>query len=118
MRRLLPAILFSWTTIAAAANSATNFGGVGIDGVPWADGRIVVKQLVAGGPAHQAGVKLGDVITHIDGKPTEGSDFRDMVEHRLRGRAGTPVTLKIRRPGEARIRTFHLVRRQLVIPPK
>ncbi len=100
---------------ATAATSAKNFGGVGIDGVPWADGQIVVRQLVAGGPAHQAGLKIGDIITHIDGKPTKGNDFKQLVDYRLRGRAGTPVTLKIHRPGETKARTFTLIRRQLVI---
>lgn len=97
------------------ANSATNFGGVGIDGVPWADGRIVVKQLVLGGPAQQAGVRVGDIITHIDGKPTKGSNFREMVEHRLRGQAGTKVLLTIHRPGETKPRWYTLTRKQLVI---
>jgi len=101
-----------------ATAAANNFGGVGIDGVPWADGRIVVKQLVAGGPAHLAGIKVGDIITHIDGKATEGSNFKEMIEYRLRGQAGTPVTIKIHRPGEVKPYTFHLVRRQLVIPVK
>ncbi|WP_243373025.1 PDZ domain-containing protein [Geotalea sp. SG265] len=100
---------------ALAANSATNFGGTGIDGVPWASGQIVVRQMVRGGPAHLAGMKVGDIITHIDGKPTEGGDFRDMVEHRLRGVAGTQVTLKVRRPGIAKAFTFHLTRRQLLM---
>lgn len=104
-------------TSAIAGNSARNFGGVGIDGAPWADGRIVVKQLVAGGPAHLAGIKAGDVITHIDGKPTEGSNFKEMVE-RLRGRAGTPIEIVIRRPGSTKLLKFILTRRQLVIPPK
>lgn len=99
---------------AGAANSATNFGGVGIDGVPRADGQIEVRQLVTGGPAHLAGIKVGDVITHIDGKPTQGSDFKKMVEYRLRGRAGTKVLLTINRPGEAKPLHFTLVRRQLV----
>jgi C-terminal processing protease CtpA/Prc len=78
----------------------------------------VVKQLVDGGPAHLAGIRVGDIITHIDGKPTEGSNFREMVEYRLRGRAGTAVMIKIQRPGERRPLVFKLVRRQLVIPPK
>lgn len=111
-------MLLTLTSPAGAVNSASNFGGIGIDGMPWADGRIVVKQLVAGGPAHLAGVKAGDIITHIDGMETAGSNFREMVDHRLRGRAGTPVTIKVRRPGEAKPLTFHLVRRQLVIPAK
>lgn len=99
---------------ASAANSATNFGGVGIDGMPRADGQIEVRQLVTGGPAHVAGIKVGDVITHIDGKPTQGTEFKKMVEYRLRGRAGTKVLLTINRPGEAKPLHFTLVRRQLV----
>lgn len=118
MKRLTLLTLLLLATPAAAANSAKSFGGVGIDGAPWADGRIVVKQVIEGGPAHRAGIKVGDVITRIDGKPTEGSNFRDMVQYRLRGKAGTPVTLVIRRPGEIKRHTFTLIRRQLVIPPK
>ena len=98
------------------ADSAAVFGGVGIDGVPRADGTIVVKQLVLGGPAQVAGIEVGDIITRIDGAPTLGSDFKDMVEHRLRGRAGTPVVLKVRRPGNPKTLSFTLVRRQLAIP--
>ena len=98
---------------ASAANSASAFGGVGIDGVPRADGSIVVKQLVLGGPAQLAGIRAGDIITKIDGTPTLHSDFKDMVEHRLRGRAGTQVVLKVSRPGNPKQLTFNLVRRQL-----
>jgi C-terminal processing protease CtpA/Prc len=101
-----------------AANTARNFGGVGIDGVPWADGRIVVKQLVLGGPAQQAGMQVGDIITHIDGKPTRGSDFKQMVEFRLRGRAGTKVQLNVQRPGQDKPLVFILTRKQLVIDTK
>jgi len=118
MKVLIITIIVFVQTAVATASSSKNFGGVGIDGVPWADGRIVVKQLVAGGPAQLAGMKVGDIITHIDGKATEGSVFKDMVEYRLRGRTGTPVTIKIRRPGELKPYTFDLVRRQLIIPPK
>ena len=117
--RIIFIVFLMFQTLTAssvsAAPSAKNFGGVGIDGVPWADGQIVVRQLVAGGPAHQAGIMVGDVITHIDGKPTKGNDFKRMVEYRLRGRAGTPVTLKIHRPGENKPRTVTLIRRQLLI---
>ena len=97
------------------ANSARDFGGVGIDGVPRSDGAIVVRQLVLGGPAQLAGLQVGDVITRIDGKATAGSDFKDLVEHRLRGRAGTPVTLQVKRSGSAKPLSFNLVRRQLAV---
>jgi len=100
---------------AHAGNSARNFGGVGIDGVPLADGRIVVRQLVTGGPAHLAGIRLGDIITSIDSKQTRGSDFKDIVDHRLRGQAGTKVLIVIQRPGQEKPLRFILVRKQLVI---
>ena len=111
---LLPLLLLAgpgW-----GANSSRDFGGVGIDGVPRADGTIVVRQLVLGGPAQLAGMQAGDVITRIDGKATLGSDFKDMVEHRLRGRAGTQVTLQVSRAGSAKQLSFRLVRRQLALP--
>lgn len=98
------------------AAPAAPFGGVGIDGVPRADGSIVVKQLVLGGPAQLAGIRAGDIITRIDGTPTLGSDFKYLVEHRLRGRAGTQVVLKVRRPGNPKQLSFTLVRRQLALP--
>lgn len=101
---------------AAFAGQAAVFGGVGIDGVPRADGTIVVRQLVAGGPAHLAGIKAGDIITQVDGTPTQGSDFKFIVERRLRGRAGTPVLILVRRPGKAKTLSFNLVRRQLNVP--
>jgi C-terminal processing protease CtpA/Prc len=119
MMRLLLAILFMLTLAAGpgyAVNSSANFGGVGIDGVPRADGTIVVRQLVEGGPAQLAGIRPGDIITQIDSTSTFGSDFKDMVEHHLRGRAGTPVLIKVSRPGTARPIIFRMIRRQLTLP--
>lgn len=106
------------TTVTHAANSETSFGGVGIDGVPLADGRIRVIQVVSGGPAHLAGIRVGDVITGIDGKATQGSDFRSMVNRRLRGSPGTQVVLKIKREKEDKLQTFTMTRRQIAINPR
>lgn len=112
-----------WALFAGPASAETPspvFGGVGIDGAPRADGSIVVKQLVLGGPAHLAGMRAGDIITRIDGVPTLGSNFKEMVEHRLRGRAGTEVLLRVSRPGTPKPMTLKLTRRQLAIaaPPR
>ena len=116
MKTLLAIVFVVVTALPVyASNSEKNFGGVGIDGVAAPDGQITVRQLVAGGPAHVAGIRVGDVITYVDGKPTRGSDFREMVNKRLRGIAGTPVVLRIRRPGEAKALTFTLQRHQLVV---
>lgn len=116
MQTLFLILLLILPFSAEAANSATNFGGVGIDGAPGPDGQIVVRQIVAGGPAHLAGIKAGDIITHIDGKQTVGSEFQRMVDRRLRGVAGTTVALTIQRPGEKKPLRFTLKRRQLHAP--
>lgn len=114
MRILLLIILMLMFAVPVfSANTDKSFGGVGIDGVAMLDGQITVRQIVAGGPAHQAGIKVGDVITHIDGKATVGSNFQQMVQKRLRGISGTPVVLKIKRQGETKSLTFELQRRQI-----
>lgn len=100
---------------AWGANSETDFGGIGIDGVPLKNGQIIARQIVAGSPAHQAGIKTGDIITHIDGKATLGSDFRGVVQKRLRGLSGTAVVLKIKRDGDDKQYSYKLIRRQLII---
>lgn len=105
------------SSAAQAGNSETNFGGVGIDGKALADGRIRIVQLVNGGPAHLAGIRVGDIITSIDGKATQGSDFYGMVNRRLRGQAGTQVVLKIKREHEEKIQAFTLTRRQISLIP-
>ena len=117
MRTLLLTVTIVGVLISAAfaANSEKNFGGCGIDGVALPDGQIRVGQLVGGSPAHLAGIRIGDVITHIDGKATQGSDFRTMVQKRLRGVAGTQVVLKIKREGEEKPLTFKLTRRQMAV---
>lgn len=119
----LQLLIVCWLSFAAGISTAAEpkggFGGVGIDGVPRADGTIVVRQLVLGGPAQVAGIRNGDIIVQIDGTPTKGNDFKFLVERRLRGRAGTQVRLKVKRPGEEKLLDFKLVRRQLTpSPPK
>ena len=116
MKILYSFLLYALLLAAPACGGQGSFGGVGIDGIPRADGSIVVRQLVLGGPAHLAGIQAGDIITRIDGTPTVGNDFRFLVERRLRGRPGTTVLLKVRRPGNPKTLNFRLVRRQLTVP--
>lgn len=117
MTRIIFSLLLSFLLLALPVSGARagSFGGVGIDGVARADGTIVVRQLVLGGPAHLAGIQAGDVITQIDGTPTAGNDFKFLVERRLRGRPGTPVLIKVRRAGNPNTLNFKLVRRQLSV---
>jgi serine protease Do len=58
---------------------------------------VIVSGVESGGPADSAGIKQGDVITAIDGKPVEDSNsLRNQVAST---QPGTEVTLTVRRDG-------------------
>jgi carboxyl-terminal processing protease len=60
--------------------------------------RLVVIAPLAGSPAEAAGLRAGDVVLAVDGTPVDGSVMNDQIE-RIRGEAGTDVTLTLQRDG-------------------
>ncbi len=75
----------------------------------------MVRFPIEGGPAGRAGVKALDVITDIDDAPTRGLPLNEALD-RLRGKAGTPVRLKIDRSGEDKPIEVAIVREAIRIP--
>ncbi|KAK4775961.1 hypothetical protein SAY87_023922 [Trapa incisa] len=57
-------------------------------------GHLVVMSCVDGSPAARAGIREGDELVEIDGERLDGVDSETAAQ-KLRGRAGTTVTLKI-----------------------
>lgn len=74
-----------------------NYSGLGLS-VQLDDGAVKVVSPFRGSPAEKAGVKAGDYITHLDGDLIYGGDLDDAVG-RMRGEAGTAISLTIFRPG-------------------
>ena len=75
------------------------FGGIGIELT--LEGHVPeVIAPIEGTPAANAGIEPGDRIVRIDGQPTTGMDVEAIVK-RLRGEAGTRVTLTIARTDRA-----------------
>ena len=58
----------------------------------------VVSPPFPGAPAEKVGLRVGDVISHVNGEATEGSDLNSVVG-KLKGPKGTPVDVTIARPG-------------------
>ena len=58
----------------------------------------VVSPPFLGSPAEKVGLRVGDVISHVNGEPTEGWDLTRVVSH-LKGPKGTAVDITIARPG-------------------
>ncbi|MBF1988347.1 carboxyl-terminal processing protease CtpB [Fischerella thermalis] len=62
--------------------------------------RLVVVEALENSPAIKAGIKPGDEIVAIDGKPTRQMKIED-ASKLIRGRAGTMVTLRLEREGHS-----------------
>jgi len=85
-----------------------SFGGLGIE-ITMRGGILTVISPIADTPAFKAGIKSGDQIVAIEGKPTKDMTLMDTVR-KLRGKKGTKVTITIVRKGFARPRDFTIVR--------
>jgi len=73
------------------------------------DNRIVIITPIEGTPAYRKGLRAGDVIYEIDGKPTEGMNSSD-ASSLMRGTAGTSVILTIQRAGIKDLLEFEVER--------
>lgn len=73
--------------------SRGSYSGVGIR-VGEKDGRIVVNAVIDDGPADQAGMNPGDIITSINGTPVRGRAIQESIDE-LRGEPGSELELGI-----------------------
>jgi carboxyl-terminal processing protease len=73
------------------------FGGLGIE-VSMENGVVKVVSPIDDTPAARAGLKPGDLITQLDGKPVQGMTLPQAVE-KMRGPINSDVRLTIRRKG-------------------
>ena len=84
------------------------FVGIGIE-LTRKDQALSVVAPIEGTPAHRAGIQTGDRVVSIDGALAAGMTLPDAVK-RIRGRAGTKVTLGVLREGWDAPRDFELER--------
>ncbi|MDR0406492.1 MAG: S41 family peptidase [Holosporales bacterium] len=74
------------------------YGGLGIE-IVMDNGLIRIIAPIDDTPAYHAGLKSGDLITHIDGVFIQGVSAEEVIAQ-LRGKPGTKVRLKIKRFGK------------------
>jgi carboxyl-terminal processing protease len=106
-----------YATPAAARDQRAardGFGGIGItlDASP---DPFRVAAVTPGGPADLAGIRSGDRIVAIDGRPTAGRPQSDVV-HQLRGQVLSTVAVDIDRPGRGPARSYRLQRTLIIVP--
>ena len=91
-----------------------SFGGVGME-IGEKEDTIVVISPLKDTPAEKAGILSGDFVVSIDGESTYGLSVDEAVK-RIRGEAGTEVTLEIAREKTEGLLTFKIVRDNIVVP--
>ncbi len=72
-------------------------------------GKVLVIHPFSGSPAYKAGIRPGDVVVTVDGKPTGPMTLTEVVDH-LKGPRGTRVHVGIAREAIEKPLEFDLVR--------
>lgn len=92
--------------------TARSYSGVGLTVEPSRAGLVVTSALR--GPARQAGVRPGDTIVRIEGRPAGRLTF-DQSVNLIKGEKGTVVHLTVRRENGRRV-SFTVVRSDVAVP--
>ncbi len=87
------------------------YSGVGLE-VSTQEGAILVISPIDDTPAQRAGIESGDEIIEINGVSVRNDRLNDAIS-KMRGRAGTPVTIRVRRQHYDDPLTFHLTRQKI-----
>ena len=85
--------------------------GVGMQVGP-RNNKVIVIAPFAGAPAYRAGIRPGDIIAAIDGKPTDNMTTSDVADL-LKGPKGTTVHIAILREGSSKPLDFAVVRDEI-----
>ncbi len=85
--------------------------GVGMQVGP-RNNKVIVIAPFAGAPAYRAGIRPGDVIIAVDGKPTDNMNTSDVAEL-LKGPRGTTVKITVLREGSEKPMEFSIVRDEI-----
>jgi carboxyl-terminal processing protease len=78
-------------------------------------GIITIVKPFAQGPAYKAGIKPGDIISKVGDEEVTGEDLTKVVS-KMKGEAGTKVTVTIEREGEAKPLKFTITRKEIEVP--
>ena len=89
---------------------ANSYVGIGITITVREDGYIDVMKVEAGGPALEAGMQPGDIITAVEGQDI-GTMSIDQIKNMIRGTEGTQVSVTVLR-GEETV-TMSIIRKQI-----
>lgn len=87
-----------------------HFSGIGVQFTIYKD-TVRIIRIIRGGPSESVGLKAGDRIVAVDGKPYVGVDVtNEETMKRLKGEKGSKVTISVLRTGDKAPRNFTIMR--------
>jgi carboxyl-terminal processing protease len=92
----------------------SKYQGVGA-GVQVIGEKIIFTEILEGGPAHAEGIRAGDELLSVNGTPVTGKNAEEL-NNLIRGVAGTPVKLNLRKPNAKSSQELTLTRGEVNIP--
>ena len=95
-------------------NFRAEYSGIGVS-FDIVDNKIVVLSPIEGTPAYRLGIRAGDKIVEVDGKPLKKGLVTDDVFKLLKGPTGTLVEVDIERPDETSLLHFSIERAKIPI---
>ncbi len=95
-------------------DQASQFYGIGVSILQHRDG-VYVQSIIPGTPADKAGLRYGDRFVEVTGKDAREWTSAE-VSKNVRGERGTPVNLKVERPGTDKPLEFNIVRGGVPLP--
>jgi carboxyl-terminal processing protease len=90
------------------------FGGLGIIVEMGKDKALTVVAPMEDSPGYRAGILPHDQIVKIDGKSTTHIDLEEAVK-KLRGEAGTSISITLRRPSTGQVKDYTLTRANIKV---
>jgi carboxyl-terminal processing protease len=96
------------------ASLSANVAGIGVM-MSNNNGAFTIDRVIPGSPAEKAGVKAGDVITAVDGVDASTMTFDDL-SNKIRGAAGTSVTITVVHLGSTTPVDIKIVRANIQVP--
>ena len=90
---------------------STQYGGIGAT-ISNRAGKVIVAEPYAGFPAQKADIRAGDEFLEINGVSLKGKT-NEQVSSMLKGSKGTPVKLRVQRPGMPKSMELNLTREEI-----
>jgi carboxyl-terminal processing protease len=107
-------MVWPWQVKDFEKNMTQKFSGIGVQ-ISKATGILKVVSLIPNTPAYASGLDADDVITAVNGEPTEDMTIHCAVR-KITGLSGTNVELTVKHAGSDKIENITITRDDIVVP--